>query len=80
MIKSLEENYDPVPGISAATILGDGKVALILDIDNLKEKAVHREDLQKLINSQKQEDTPLSREAMTENTTGNSETQLEEAR
>ncbi|MEM7619440.1 MAG: chemotaxis protein CheA [Pseudomonadota bacterium] len=35
VIKSLEENYDPVPGISAATILGDGKVALILDIDNL---------------------------------------------
>lgn len=35
VIKSLEENYDPVTGISAATILGDGKVALILDIDNL---------------------------------------------
>ena len=31
VIKSLEENYDPVEGISSATILGDGSVALILD-------------------------------------------------
>ncbi|MCZ4282279.1 chemotaxis protein CheA [Kiloniella laminariae] len=35
VIKSLEENYDPVEGISAATILGNGKVALILDVDGL---------------------------------------------
>jgi len=33
VIKSLEANYRPVPGIAAATILGDGRVALILDID-----------------------------------------------
>ena len=31
MIKSLEENFDSVPGIAGATILGDGNVALILD-------------------------------------------------
>ncbi|MDA0781034.1 MAG: chemotaxis protein CheA [Rickettsiales bacterium] len=37
VIKSLEENSDAVPGISAATILGDGKVALILDISKLQE-------------------------------------------
>ncbi|MCC7260772.1 MAG: chemotaxis protein CheA [Alphaproteobacteria bacterium] len=35
VIKSLEENADPVMGISGATILGDGKVALILDITQL---------------------------------------------
>ncbi|RVU37768.1 chemotaxis protein CheA [Hwanghaeella grinnelliae] len=35
VIKSLEHNYDPVSGISAATILGNGRVALILDIDGL---------------------------------------------
>ena len=35
VIKSLEENYDPVEGISAATILGNGMVALILDVDGL---------------------------------------------
>lgn len=35
VIKSLEANYDPVQGISAATILGNGRVALILDIDGL---------------------------------------------
>jgi two-component system chemotaxis sensor kinase CheA len=35
VIKSLETNYRKVAGISAATILGDGRVALILDIDAL---------------------------------------------
>ena len=33
VIKSLEANYTHVPGIAAATILGDGRVALILDVD-----------------------------------------------
>ena len=32
VIKSLEENYKRVEGVSGATILGDGTVALILDI------------------------------------------------
>ena len=35
VIKSLETNYRHVDGVSAATILGDGSVALILDIDAL---------------------------------------------
>lgn len=35
VIKSLETNYQQVEGIAAATILGDGRVALILDIDVL---------------------------------------------
>ncbi len=35
VIKSLEANYRHVPGIAAATILGDGRVALILDIDSI---------------------------------------------
>jgi two-component system chemotaxis sensor kinase CheA len=33
VVKSLEGNYGNVPGIAAATILGDGRVALILDVD-----------------------------------------------
>lgn len=33
VIKSLESNYGKVPGIAAATILGDGRVALIVDVD-----------------------------------------------
>ncbi|NWG87630.1 MAG: chemotaxis protein CheW [Hydrogenophilaceae bacterium] len=32
VIKSLESNYRKVPGVSGATIMGDGRVALILDI------------------------------------------------
>ena len=35
VIKSLETHYRKVEGISGATIMGDGKVALILDIDKL---------------------------------------------
>lgn len=35
VIKSLESNYSNVPGIAAATILGDGRVALILDVDTI---------------------------------------------
>ncbi len=32
VIKSLEANYRKVPGMSGATIMGDGRVALILDV------------------------------------------------
>lgn len=35
VIKSLETNYQKVQGISGATILGDGTVAMILDISGL---------------------------------------------
>jgi two-component system chemotaxis sensor kinase CheA len=32
VVKNLETNYRKVPGISAATILGDGNVAMIIDV------------------------------------------------
>jgi two-component system chemotaxis sensor kinase CheA len=35
VIKSLEVNYRRVDGVSGATIMGDGRVALILDIPGL---------------------------------------------
>ncbi len=35
VVKSLEGNYGTVHGASAATILGDGLVALILDVDSM---------------------------------------------
>jgi two-component system chemotaxis sensor kinase CheA len=35
VIKSLQGNYGPVPGIAAATVLGDGRIALILDTNAL---------------------------------------------
>ncbi len=38
VIKSLEENYGHVTGIAAATILGDGQIALILDTDDIGNK------------------------------------------
>lgn len=50
VIKSLESNYRHVEGVAAATILGDGRVALILDIDALvtakRTRTPSRSDLQ----------------------------------
>ena len=35
VIKSLETNYRKVPGVSGATIMGDGRVAMIIDVGGL---------------------------------------------
>ncbi|MBV8059980.1 MAG: chemotaxis protein CheA [Alphaproteobacteria bacterium] len=48
VIKSLEANADPVAGISGATILGDGKVSLILDIGGVN-GILDREDANHLL-------------------------------
>lgn len=44
VIKSLEQNYQRVDGIAAATIQGDGTIALILDPEMLCIRAVGRDD------------------------------------
>lgn len=41
VVKNLESNYRKVPGVSGATILGDGSVALILDVAALVKLARH---------------------------------------
>ena len=41
VVKNLESNYRKVPNVSGATILGDGTVALILDIGGLVRRARH---------------------------------------
>ncbi|NJR77108.1 chemotaxis protein CheA [Sphingomonas corticis] len=38
VVKSLEANYAPVAGLSGATVLGDGRVALILDVETLVQR------------------------------------------
>ena len=35
VIKNLDENFVQVPGMSGATIMGDGRVSLILDVANV---------------------------------------------
>jgi two-component system chemotaxis sensor kinase CheA len=40
VVKSMEESYGAVPGIAGATILGNGRVALILDVEKLSDLAV----------------------------------------
>ncbi len=41
VVKNLESNYRKVPGISGATIMGDGCVGLILDVAALVRRARH---------------------------------------
>ncbi|MTC72150.1 chemotaxis protein CheA [Providencia sp. wls1914] len=36
VVKNIESNYRKIPGISAATIMGDGSVSLILDVAELQ--------------------------------------------
>lgn len=42
VIKNLETNYRRVSGISGATIMGDGRVALILDVPAVVRMAKNR--------------------------------------
>ncbi|MGF7175486.1 chemotaxis protein CheA [Azospirillum doebereinerae] len=44
VIKSLESNFRRLDGVAAATILGDGRVALILDVAGLREMSRHTGD------------------------------------
>jgi len=56
VIKSLNDNYQQVEGVSGATILGDGSVAMILDIAGIINMA-----LTKAQNNQKYKSTNQSR-------------------
>jgi len=46
VIKSLETNFKAVEGIASATILGDGSVCFILDIDGLSKMKIPEEKLE----------------------------------
>ncbi len=45
VIKSLEENYQKIDGLAGATILGDGRVALIIDVPGLMQKLIEANEL-----------------------------------
>ena len=42
VVKSLDESYGTVPGVAGATILGNGRVALILDVEKLSDLACNQ--------------------------------------
>ncbi|MGZ9811307.1 chemotaxis protein CheA [Pseudoroseicyclus sp. H15] len=44
VIKSLDRSFGDIPGVSAATILGDGKIALIIDPDGVAQIAGRRNE------------------------------------
>jgi two-component system chemotaxis sensor kinase CheA len=41
VVKNLEANYRRVEGVSGATIMGDGRVALILDVGSIVRRSRH---------------------------------------
>ena len=43
VIKSIAENYRNVAGIAGASILGDGRVSLILDVAGLDRHGISRQ-------------------------------------
>jgi len=51
VIKSLKDNYQQVAGISGATILGDGSVAMILDIPGMIHMALERAQKAQQVNN-----------------------------
>ncbi|WP_249979006.1 chemotaxis protein CheA [Vreelandella olivaria] len=51
VVKNLEDNYRKVPGVSAATILGDGSVALILDITGLHRLSRAKKEAGKVVSN-----------------------------
>ena len=42
VLKSLEKNFRSIPGLSGASILGDGRVSLILDLDAVIDMVARR--------------------------------------
>ena len=46
VIKSLERHYKRVPGVAGATIMGDGSVAMILDVESLSHSVTTQEYVQ----------------------------------
>lgn len=49
VIKSMESNYQRIPCISAATILGNGRIALILDVDEIVTRKVRETPPQQVL-------------------------------
>lgn len=49
VLKSLEANYKRIDGISGATILGDGQVALILDIPSIMRMDIQKSRQEELV-------------------------------
>jgi len=60
VMKSLESNYRKVEGLSGATILGDGRVALIVDIPGLSRLARQKRDVRSVLTVECAEQTVAS--------------------
>ncbi|MBN2039494.1 MAG: chemotaxis protein CheW [Spirochaetes bacterium] len=59
VIKSLEENYTNIDGLSGASILGDGSICLILDIASMINKVISDEE--KMLRYRKSGDLDIKR-------------------
>jgi two-component system chemotaxis sensor kinase CheA len=47
VIKPIKDHFTASPGIAGATILGDGKVALIIDVSQLLELGLRNERMER---------------------------------
>ena len=64
VIKSLEENYKNIDGLSGASILGDGSICLILDIASMINKVISDEEkLNRQKKSMKMDESDLMEES-----------------
>jgi two-component system chemotaxis sensor kinase CheA len=52
VVKSITDNLDPVVGIAGATVLGDGRVALIIDATEISKLGASRDLRRRLLNSE----------------------------
>ena len=60
VIKSLKDNYQQVEGVSGATILGDGSVAMILDVPGMISMALKVAQKNQISTSQKSPEGVIS--------------------
>ena len=60
VVKNLETNYRRVPGISAATILGDGSVALIVDVAAMQRLQGAYTAAEQVLNAAAMREAPIS--------------------
>lgn len=59
VIKNVEENYHKVPGISGASILGDGKLAFIIDMGGMIALTLQPNQVSHLVGTEVDTSTPL---------------------
>lgn len=67
VIKNLEENYKQIPGISGVTILGDGNIALIIDITTIVNQTLHPKQISEKVKFSDEVTAPIESDNVPKN-------------